>query len=395
VIEVSSYVAAPLAGMTLAQLGAEVVRLDPIGGAADTGRWPLAPSGVSLFWAGLNQGKQSVMADLRSSAGRQVIYDLIASSPPQSAVLLTNAVGQDWLSYDAVRSYAPDVIHVQVLGTPDGSAAIDYTVNAALGFPLVTGPVGFPDPVNHVLPAWDLVCGTHAALAVAAAARHRDRTGLGQQVTVALSDVALAMTGHLGYLAEAQVNGVERERYGNYVYGTFGRDFTCRDGRIMVVALTPRHWSDLLTATDTTEQVAKLAELLQADFTDESERFRHREALCRLLEPWFAQRTVEQIGADLSATSVVWAQYRNFMEVVTDLASGNQAALVDTIRQPGVGEYLAPGSPLWVDGSRAAAQPAPVLGEHTRDVLRTWLGLTEPAIDELVAGGAVAQRVAR
>ena len=126
---------------------------------------------------------------------------------------------------------------------------------------------------------------------------------------------------------------------------------------------------------------------LQADFTDESERFRHREALCRLLEPWFAERTVAQIAADFSATSVVWSQYRSFMDVVTDWASGNQAALVDPIHQPGVGEYLAPGSPLWVDGSRAAAQPAPVLGEHTRDVMRDVLGLPETEIDKLAASG--------
>ena len=190
VIEVSSYIAAPLGGMTLAQLGADVVRIDPIGGAPDVGRWPLADSGASLYWAGLNKGKQSIMVDLRSHAGREVVRKLIATCPQATAVVLTNAVGHEWLSYQALREVAPDVIHVQVEGTPGGGAAIDYTVNAAAGFPLVTGPAGVDGPVNHVLPAWDIACGLYAALGVVAAVRHRDKTGAGQSISVALSAVA-------------------------------------------------------------------------------------------------------------------------------------------------------------------------------------------------------------
>ncbi|MCW2628944.1 CoA transferase, partial [Mycobacterium sp.] len=90
VVEISSFVAAPLCGMTLAQLGAEVIRVDPIGGAADYRRWPLAAGGTSIYWTGLNKGKRSVAVDLRSSEGQQLVARLIVEG---DGILLTNAAG--------------------------------------------------------------------------------------------------------------------------------------------------------------------------------------------------------------------------------------------------------------------------------------------------------------
>ena len=235
VVEVSTFVAAPLGGMTLAQLGAEVVRVDPLGGAADHTRWPLAESGTSLYWTGLNKAKRSVAVDLRSAAGQELVTRLVADSGPGGGIVLTNSVGRRWLGYQALAERRPDVIHLQIEGHPDGSAAVDYTVNAGLGFPLLTGPAGHADPVNHVLPAWDIACGLYAAVGLLGAERRRGRTGEGSALSVALSDVALATAGNLGFLAEAEL-GRRRPRLGNYLYGGFGRDFTARDGtRFMLV----------------------------------------------------------------------------------------------------------------------------------------------------------------
>ena len=89
IVEISSFVAVPLAGMTLAQLGAEVIRVDPIGGAADYHRWPLTEDGNSIYWAGLNKGKRSVAADMRSADGQELVQRLIA----ESGVFITNVVG--------------------------------------------------------------------------------------------------------------------------------------------------------------------------------------------------------------------------------------------------------------------------------------------------------------
>src|SRR5438876_4536484 len=119
VVEVSSFVAAPLGGMTLAQLGADVIRVDPLGGAADHGRWPLAPSGGSLLWTGMNKGKRSVTADFRSERGRAAVGRLVA----EAGIVLTNAVGRDWLSYEALALHRADLIHLQIVGHRDGRAA--------------------------------------------------------------------------------------------------------------------------------------------------------------------------------------------------------------------------------------------------------------------------------
>ena len=172
IVEISSFVAVPLAGMTLGQLGAEVVRVDPIDGAADYHRWPVTDDGTSIYWAGLNKGKRSVAADVRSAEGQDLVQRLIADS----GVLITNVAGREWHSYDTLTRLRPDLIHVEVSGRADGGTGVDYTVNAGLGFPMVTGLAELGSPVNHVLPAWDVACGVYAALSVVTALRHRDAT---------------------------------------------------------------------------------------------------------------------------------------------------------------------------------------------------------------------------
>jgi 2-methylfumaryl-CoA isomerase len=385
IVEISSFVAVPLAGMTLAQLGAEVIRVDPIGGAADYHRWPITDDGESIYWAGLNKGKRSVAADMRSPEGQDLVQRLIAGS----GVLMTNVAGRQWHSYDTLAQLRPDLIHVEVSGRADGGTGVDYTVNAAIGFPMVTGPAELAAPVNHVLPAWDVACGVYAALAVVTALRHRDATGQGQRISIPLENVALATAGNLSFLTEAMVNGIARERTGNSVYGTYGQDFTSRDGvSFMVVALTGRHFRDLTELTGTTKAVAALAETLGADFTDEGERYRHREALTGLFAEWFTAHTAEEITATLSSSSVLWDRYRSFAEVVTD-DRVRANPMFTPLNQPRIGEYLAPGLPMSIDGTYPPAVAAPAVGDDTAAVLREWLGLSPDDIERLTQAGTV------
>lgn len=386
IVEISSFVAVPLAGMTLAQLGAEVVRIDPIGGAADYHRWPLTDSGESIYWAGLNKGKRSMAVDMRSAEGRQLVGRLVVDA----GILITNVAGRQWHSYETLSAQRPDLIHLEVLGRADGSTGVDYTVNAATGFPLVTGPAGHSGPVNHVMPAWDVSCGLYAALSIVTALRHRDATGRGSAIRLPLDDVALATAANLGFLTEVMVNGTGRTRLGNAIYGQYGRDFTSSDGvSFMVVALTARHFSDLTDLTGTTEAVAAVAHSLDADFTDEGQRFEHRDILDGLFAAWFARHTAPEITAALSATSVLWDRYRDFAEVA---ASPRVTAnpLFETLHQPRIGTFPAPGLPMSVDGSHARAEPAPALGEHTAAILAERLAMSDREIAALVESGVVA-----
>jgi 2-methylfumaryl-CoA isomerase len=398
VIEISSFVAAPLGGLTLAQLGAEVIRVDQASGAADAGRWPLAPSGTSLYWTGLNKGKRSVVLDLRSAAGRELLADLVAAPGDGGGIVLTNVSGPAWASYPELARRRPDLIHLQIRGRADGSPAVDYTVNAASGFPLATGPEELAGAVNHVFPAWDVACGLYAATGLLAAERHRRRTGAGQSLTLALEDVALVLAGHLGFLAQAQLTGAGRPRIGNHLYGGFGRDFVTRDGtRIMVVTLTARHFSDLGRVTGLSGTLAELERLLEADFSQDADRYAHREVIAALLSRWFAGHSDAEAQDALAGSAVLWSRYRSFAEVAADPALAGRPVL-SLIDQPGVGRVLASGLPLvpadtglagTVPAAAAfgAAVPAPAMGADTAAVLSELLGLTPSQISDLAARG--------
>jgi 2-methylfumaryl-CoA isomerase len=394
VVEGSAFVAAPLGGMTLAQLGADVIRFDQLGGGLDYTRWPLAATGQSLFWAGLNKGKRSISLDLRSEQGRELATELIcAGDGPDTGLLLTNFPARGWLSYERLLERRADLIMVALTGNPDGSSEVDYTVNPATGFPWATGPRNLSEPLNSVLPAWDIATGSLAAIGLLAAERWRTRTGEGQQIRLSLSDVAFAMVGNLGRIAEAQLGGQDQSKDGNYLYGAFGHDFETRDGRrVMVVALTARQWHALVTITEIGEACEKISEVTGYDLDTETGRFEGRDLIAGLLRPWFASRELSEIRAAFTGTGVSWGPYQTFTQLVTEDPRCSPAnPMFSVLAQPGIGEYLVPGSPLEFTAlGRRPPTPAPVLGEHTDQILAELLGLNDTEIGRLHQAGVVA-----
>lgn len=389
IVEASAFVAAPLAGMTLAQMGADVIRVDPIGGGLDRQRWPLTASGQSLYWAGLNKGKRSVTLDLRSAAGRNQLAALIAAPGADAGIFITN-LGAAVPSYEELARLRADIIMVQIVGNPDGSPAVDYTVNCAVGFPQITGPAALAEPVNHVLPAWDVLCGTSAALAVLAAERHRRSSGQGQYVRIALADVAMATAGHLGYLAEAQINGSERPRHGNALYGSFGRDFLTRDGRrLMIVAVTARQWTSLVAAMDLADAVTRIEGERGIDCRREADRWLARAALFALVEAWTQGRDFGEVRTILERHEVLWGAYQSFAELLAhDPRCSSANPIFAEIDQPGIGRHLAPGSSIhFAAVPRVPPQPAPPLGGHTDEVLAQVLGQGPPQTAQQAAAG--------
>lgn len=379
--------AAPLGGATLAALGADVVRVDPIGGGIDVQRWPLHGE-RSLYWAGLNQGKRSVNIDTKTEEGRRLVTDLIS----RAGMCLTNLPVADWMSYERLSEARPDVILAVITGNPDGSVAVDYTINAAIGFPLITGPEEWDGPVNHVLPAWDALTGYLVAAGLLAAELKRTRTGRGEQITVSLADVALSVAGHLGLLAEAQLEGEPRRRYGNNLYGSFARDFATRDRRhVIVVALTPRQWNSLVDAVEMREQFAALEERLGADLEKEGDRFLARREICALLEPFFAARSLGELRQILDRRGVLWSPYQTFKQLMADDERASlRNPLFASITVPGIRAFRAAGSPLAFDGAeRLPPRPPPAQGQHTAEVLASWLDLSAERIRELRANGTI------
>jgi len=393
VVEGSAFVAAPLGGMTLAQLGADVIRFDNVGGGLDHGRWPLAANGASLFWAGLNKGKRSVQLDLRSAEGRELATALITAPGEDAGLFLTNFPARGWLAYDALRERREDLVMVALTGNPDGTSEVDYTVNPATGFPWATGPRNLSEPLNSVLPAWDVAMGTLATTGLLAADRHRTRTGEGTLIRLSLSDVAFAMVGNLGRIAEAQLGGTDQQKDGNYLYGAFGHDFETRDGRrVMVVALTARQWQALRDATGIGEAVARIEQVVEHDLDTETGRYEARDFLAALLRPWFAARDLSDVRAAFDHTGVSWGPYQTFRQLIEEDPRASTAnPMFSEVSHPGIGTYLTPGSPLDFSAvPRVPVRPAPLLGEHTEQVLAEILGLSPAEIGRLHDTGVVA-----
>ena len=384
-VEGSAFIAAPLGGMALAQLGADVIRFDDVRGGIDYGRWPLAASGRSIYWASMNKGKRSFAVDIRNPQGRELVAALIGADGKDAGMFLTNMPMRGELTYESLAERRKDVIVLQISGHSDGATAVDYTVNAAAGFPTVTGNARADAPINAVLPAWDLVTGMTAALGLLGAERHRMRTGQGQVVKLALSDVAYATAGNLGYIGEWQLNHEQREASGNDLYGAFGRDFPTSDAkRVMVAAISLRQWRGLVSATDTKAQMDTLAQMLGVDFDDEGHRYESRDLIAPLIERWTRQHTLEEIRQAFDANGVCWGPYQTFGEMVDNdrRIAGNP--LFEMVEHPQVGSFLTPGSPLFMEAlERIQTTPAPVLGQHTDAILAQELGLDSHQIGAL------------
>ncbi|MEO1974753.1 MAG: CoA transferase [Paracoccaceae bacterium] len=366
-VEISAFIAAPLAGLSLAQLGADVIRIDQEGGGPDATRWPLSPEGESLYWQGLNKAKRSVRLDLRSEEGQRTACALVE----QTGMLVTNRPDADWLDYERLRQRRPDLIMLAVRGTHDGRGAVDYTIQARTGLPFLTGDARSDVPVNQMLPAWDAVCGLLAATGLLAAERRRRETGQGGLITLSLEDCALWMLGNLGMLAEAEI-GTPRQPTGNDVFGAFGCDFGMQDGRrVMVAAISNRQWRALTEATGSTEAMGHLARAFDVDLGTDEGRWTARDAIKLLLGRWFAERDHAEVASALDRHRVLWGPYQTITELVRDDPTCSEAnPLFERIAQPGAGAYLTPGIPLDFGSPRGAdTRRASPQGADTASVL--------------------------
>jgi 2-methylfumaryl-CoA isomerase len=281
------------------------------------------------------------------------------------------------------------------MGWASGRNAVDYTMNAITGVPLLTGPADLPpdEPVNHMLPAWDLVAGAYMAFTLMAAERRRRLTGQGGEVRVPLVDMAATTLGHLGQIAEVTAGGPVRQRSGNDLFGAFGRDFVTADGkRLIVVAITARQWTGLVDTFGIGAEVAALEAALGVSFLKEGDRFQHRAALFALVQAKIGQIAHADLVSRLNAAGACFETYRSLAEAMTEepgFVTGNP--IFSTQTHPSGHSYPTAGSPATFPAlSRAEAARAPRLGEHTEEVLAEVLRLPAGEIARLHDQGVVA-----
>ena len=402
IIEVSSFVASPTAGLYCAQMGAEVIRVDHKAGGLDYDRYMLTSEGRSLSWENLNRAKKSVALDLRSGEGRELCVELAA----RTGQLITSLPEKSFLGHEAVKAKqpegAPDLTSVRIMGWHDGRQAMDFTVNAASGYPLMTGPEEWPEslgaetapPVNQVLPAWDFITGAYSAFALLAALRHRDATGEGSEVRVPLGDVAIGTVANSGMMAEMLYRGSDRPRLGNAIWGAFGRDFRSKDGkRFMVAALTAKQWDGLVEAFGVATPVGQLEAKVGVKFSDgDRPRFEHRHDLFDIFQTVAGSHEYSSLETRMAAYGCTFERYRTAHEAANDpVLVADNPLFGPSPENPSGFEYPATRSfanmPARPAGDPA---PAPYLGQHSEEVLAERLGLSSGAIGKLVDAGTVA-----
>lgn len=398
IVEVSSFVASPTAGLYCAQMGAEVIRVDHKAGGLDYDRYMLTREGRSLSWENLNRAKKSVALDLRSGEGRELCVELAA----RTGNCITNLPEKSFLSHAAMKAAqsdaAPELTSVRILGWHDGRQAMDFTVNAAAGYPLMTGPeewdMATAPPINQVMPAWDFITGAYCAFALLAALRHRDATGEGSEVRVPLGNVAIGTLANSGTMAEMLYRGSDRERLGNAIWGAFGRDFRTKDGvRFMVAALTPKQWDGLIEAFGVTTPVSQLEAQVGVNFAEgDRPRFEHRHALFDIFQNVASAHEFRSLETRMAANGCTYERYRTAYEAANDpaLVSGNPLFGPSPANPSGF-EY--PATRSFADLPAHDADdpaPAPYLGQHSEQVLAERLGLSSGTIGRLVDAGTVA-----
>jgi len=398
IIEVSSFVASPTAGLYCAQMGAEVIRVDHKAGGLDYDRFMLTEEGRSLSWENLNRAKKSVALDLRSGEGRELCVELAA----KTGQLITNLPEASFLGHAAIEAKqaedADPLISLRIMGWHDGRQAMDFTVNAASGYPLMTGPADWDmdtaPPVNQVLPAWDFITGAYSAFALMAALRHRDMTGEGAEIRVPLGDVAIGTAANSGMYAEMLYRGSDRERLGNAIWGAFGRDFRSKDGvRFMVAALTPKQWGGLVEAFGVATRIGALEQQLGVSFDEgDRPRFEHREALFDIFQSVASSHDYKALEGMMKQHGCTYERYRTAHEAVNDptLVADNPL-FGPSPANPSAFDYPAPRSFANLPAHEAGdPAPAPYLGQHSEEVLAERLGLSSGAIGKLVDAGTVA-----
>jgi crotonobetainyl-CoA:carnitine CoA-transferase CaiB-like acyl-CoA transferase len=389
VLDLGRYIAAPYCSMVLADLGADVIRVERPGGEADRRLGLKAANGESFIFAGLGRNKRGVTLDLRAGEpAREVLADLIRASD----VVLHNygrgAAVALALDYDQVRAIRADVIYAAITSFgPRGPAAertgFDPIFQLASGAAAVTGYEG-NGPIRAGIPWVDYSTGLAAAVGILAALRHRDRTGEGQSVDCALLQTAVSYTAPV--LAEAMIEGLERPRLGNQpAYIGVSNLFPCRDGEVYIVAVSPAMWSALcgLIGRPELEQDPRLR-------TPE-QRFEHRHELDLLVAAWTATMSLADAVRALTEARVPCGEYRRPAEVADDpqVRANEMLRFVD-LDHDGLHAVPASATPLAL--SRWAPPPPacpPRPGEHNREVYGKVLGYDDERVGALERAGIV------
>ncbi len=383
VLEATTTWAGPMCGCLLADLGADVIKIEPPQGDVSRFLPPFLPGTnppLSFMHASVNRNKRSMVLDLRQPRGRDLFLKLAAGVDVVVENFRPGKLDRRGLGYDGVRQINPDVIYVSIsgfgqFGAYTHRAGYDVLAQAYSGFLSLSGePAG--EPIKPPTFLADDLGGLHGALAAVAAIRHRDRTGEGQYIDIALLDSMLFQSD--GNLALAAMD-VELPRTGNeFVFNSPSNLYRCRDGYVMLVILVDHHWKLLAPVIGRPE----LAE--DPRYATNAARIERRAELNRMIAQWFADRTVAEAVDLLDDRGLAFAPVRSYAQSARDPHVIERDMLQTTEDDGSVLLHVGPAAKM----SRTplkVRRAAPALGQHTEEILDT-LGVEAEVRQELREG---------
>lgn len=386
VLDFSRNLAGPTCTRMLTEMGADVIKVEP----APFGDFSRSRKGRSPFFVQQHRGKRSLCVDLRNSDG----IDLLESVVPHVDVVVENfrpgVMSQIGLGYERLRELREDIVvcSISAFGQSGPLAAkpgYDYIAQAYAG---VTSMIGAPDEAPYIpaLGLGDVNAGVHAALGIVAALRHRDRTGVGQHLDIALLDAYYhchEANVHQYSVSQGQIQPTRSGRH--MTYAAPAGIFRAHGGYVVIMGHA-QHWKDMCRAMDRPDL------LEDPRFRKDSDRVAHLDELAQIIERWLAGfPDVESAVAHLEKFDVPVAPVLSVAETVGH-PHLRERGTVRTVEDPVLGEFDIPGMPL-----RFSAFPddlqlsAADLGEHNADVLRELLGLGEDEIMSLHDSGVLVE----
>lgn len=391
VLDLSRVLAGPWCTMVLADLGAEVIKIENPDGGDDTRHWgPPYAGGESAYYLCTNRNKQSVSVDLRTVEGQRIVRSLVATSDILVENYKLGGLDRFGLDYPTLSAEFPSLIYCSVSGYGRESPVAarpgyDYVIQAEAGLMSVTGAKD-GEPLKVGVAVADLFTGAAAAQAVLAAVIARHRDGVGQHIDMALFDCQLAMLANVG--SAFLTSGNEPARYGNQHPTVVPYQvFPTADGRVVVAVGNDRQFGFLCRDLLGRPELAT-----DPRFAKNTDRSVNRDALIPLLEPLFAERPTSYWLEGLRRAGVPTGEVRPVGKALT--APETEArGMVRTVAHPTAGEVRLVASPLRLSGTPVVEPVAPpLLGEHTDEVLQRILGEDADSIAALRDAGAIGPR---
>lgn len=380
IVAVEQYGALPFGTMQLADMGAEVIKVEDPARGGDVSRsvGPYAENGDSLFYQSLNRNKRSLSMDLRSDSGRRILHDLVRVSDAVVNNLRGDLPGKMGLTYKTLGEINPAIVTASLTGfglTGPRAAqpGYDYLAQALAGFMSVTGEPGDP-PTRFGLSIVDFMSGTTAALGIVSAVFGARETGRGADVDVSLLDVAIS---NLNYLATWYLNeGYLPKRAPDGAHPSLvpSQRFKTRDGYMYIMCNKEKFWANLCDAIERPEWKE------DSGYKDFAARYENRGRLLTSLQKVLSERTTDE-WMEVFGDSVPSAPVNDIPDALSEPQIQERGMILEVPHKTR-GSVKQLSSPIRIEGSPVPKRPAPPLGQDTEYVLGDILGYSESDMRE-------------